>query len=172
MTPATDRQIAYLLSLWESVGHPADEVDAVRNGTRVIGKREASELIDRAKAAKLLARPTPTAPAVGEGLYITGDGQHAQIHKVVLSARGNLYAKTLAPGGSRGRWAYAPGVVATLTPENALTPERAAEYGKTAREGWDGSLQVYCACCGAELDNPESRERGIGPVCFRRYFAA
>lgn len=26
-----------------------------------------------------------------------------------------------------------------------------------------------CACCGAELTNAESRERGIGPICAERY---
>lgn len=171
MDAATDKQVAFLLALWDAIAHPADEIEAVRNGTRSLSKREASNLITEAKDRKAsLPRTAPATPAVTEGLYITGDGQHATIHKVVLSARGNLYAKTLTPGGKRGKWTYAPGVVGTLTPDNALTPERASEYGKVAREGYDGSILVYCACCGAELDNPESRERGIGPVCYRRYF--
>lgn len=168
MDTATDKQIAYLVALWEGIAHPADEIAAVRNGTRILDKREASRLIDDARSRKT---STPrTAPSVGEGLYATGDGQHMAIHKVVLSRQGRLYAKTLTPGGNRGRWTYAPGLVGTLTPEDVLTPERAAEYGKTAREGWDGSILVFCACCGAELDNEESRDRGIGPVCFRKYF--
>lgn len=28
-----------------------------------------------------------------------------------------------------------------------------------------------CACCGAELTNPESIERGIGPICYSKWFA-
>jgi hypothetical protein len=170
VTQATDKQVAYLLSLWEAIAHPAHEVEAVRNGTLTLGRREASDLIEEAKTRKTLTRRATAAPAVTQGLYITGDAQSAKVHKVVLSARGNLYAKTLTPGGGRGRWEYAPGIVNTLTPEDALTPAKAAEYGKTQREGWDGSILVYCACCGAELDNEESRDRGIGPVCFRKYF--
>jgi uncharacterized protein DUF6011 len=27
----------------------------------------------------------------------------------------------------------------------------------------------YCACCGRELTNAESRERGVGPICAERY---
>lgn len=27
-----------------------------------------------------------------------------------------------------------------------------------------------CACCGRELTDPESVERGIGPICFNKYF--
>ena len=65
---------------------------------------------------------------------------------------------------------YAAGAIRTLTPEDALTAERAAEWGRQARSGHDGAIRVYCACCGAELDNEESRDRGIGPVCYRRYF--
>lgn len=168
MDTATDKQIAYLVALWESIAHPADDIAAVRNGTRILDKREASRLIDEARSAKVSApRATPT---VTEGFYATGKGKSMAIHKVVLSRQGRPYAKTLMPGGKKGRWTYAPGLVGTLTADDVLTPERAAEYGQTEREGWDGSLFVYCACCGAELDNAESRDRGIGPVCFRKYF--
>jgi hypothetical protein len=171
METATERQVSYLLSLWAAIAHPTEETEAVRNGSRVLTKREASELIDNALQEKKSAPRTPrTAPAVTEGLYATSDGQTVLIHKVVLSARGNLYAKTLTPGGKRGKWTYAPGLIASLAPSDALTAELAAEYGKTAREGWDGSIRVFCACCGAELDNEESRARGIGPVCYRKYF--
>lgn len=167
METATDKQIAYLVALWEGIAHPADEIDAVRNGTRVLDKREASRLIDDARSRKTdTARTTAPAITVGPGFYIQQD----TIYKVVLSARDRLYAKRLVPGGTRGRWEFAPGKVASLSPADTLTPERAAEWGRTKRKGHDGSIDVYCAVCGAELENQESRDRGIGPVCYRKYF--
>lgn len=187
--PATERQISYLASLWEQIakGEIAtdrdngpesalvwrERVDDLLTGRRTLTKREASTLIDTAKtqAATYRNQRATVAPAptqIGEGLYIVDD----TIYKVVRSARGNLYAKRLVPGGSRGRFEFAPGVVARLTPADALTPERAAAWGRQERAGYDGAIRVYCACCGAELDTQESRDRGIGPVCYRRLWGS
>lgn len=187
-TLATDRQIQYLASLWEQIARGViasdpengpeaalalrENADDLLTGRATLTKSEASNLITRAKAnASQYRREVPTssrttAPAttVGPGLYIQQD----TIYKVVLSARDRLYAKRLVPGGTRGRWEFAPGKVASLSPADALTPERAAEWGRIQRPGHDGSIDVYCAVCGAELNNQESRDRGIGPVCYRR----
>jgi hypothetical protein len=44
----------------------------------------------------------------------------------------------------------------------AEDPEKAAlAYGLRWKE---------CSCCGRELTNPVSRARGIGPICWGRYF--
>ena len=187
---ATDRQVQYLASLWEQVARGAiaqdrdngpeaalvlrERADDLLTGRLSLSKREASGLIESAKNTishyrrQVSTTSDVVAPIsqVGAGLYIKDD----TIYKVILSNQGRLYAKRLVPGGSRGRFEYAAGAIRTLTPEDALTAERAAEWGRQARKGHDGSIQVYCACCGAELDNDESRDRGIGPVCYRRYF--
>ena len=187
---ATDRQVQYLASLWEQVARGAiahdpdngpeaalvlrERADDLLTGRLSLSKREASGLIESAKNTishyrrQVSTTSDVVAPIsqVGAGRYIKDD----TIYKVILSGQGRLYAKRLVPGGSRGRFEYAAGVIRTLTPEDALTAERAAEWGRQVRKGHDGSIQVYCACCGAELDNDESRDRGIGPVCYRRYF--
>jgi hypothetical protein len=184
---ATDKQVQYLASLWETIARGAiaqdgdngpeyalvmrERADDLLTGRVVLGKREASEMIETAKTAAAgyrIVRNANAVPRVTEGLYIVQD----TIYKVVLSARGNLYAKRLVPSGRRGRFEYAPNALSQLSPENALTAELAAEYGRKMREGGegDGVLRVYCACCGAELDTEESRERGIGPVCYRQNF--
>ncbi len=187
---ATDRQVQYLASLWEQVARGAiaqdrdngpeaalvlrERADDLLTGRLSLSKREASGLIESAKNTishyrrQVSTTSDVVAPIsqVGAGLYIKDD----TIYKVILSNQGRLYAKRLVPGGSRGRFEYAAGAIRTLTPEDALTAERAAEWGRQVRKGHDGSIQVYCACCGAELDNDESRDRGIGPVCYRRYF--
>lgn len=182
--PATERQVSYLVSLWERWADRVQQIDPdngaeaalviheaiadVTEGRRVLSKSDASGLIDSLKA-KLAANRVVEAvvPSVTEGLYLRDD----VVFKVVRSQRGNLYAKRLVPGGRRGRFEYAPAAVGQLTAADALTPERAAEWGHQAREGHDGEIRVYCACCGAELDTQESRDRGIGPVCFDRHFA-
>lgn len=182
--PATEKQIAFLTSLLErqnrvyaqidpdNAGEFAlanrEFIDDLRERRTILSKRDASIAIDRAQAW-LTQHKVPVAVRVAEiteGLYLKDD----EILKVKRSARGNLYAKRLIPGGTRGQFVYAPGVVRALTPADALTPERAAAWGKVQRIGHDGALRVYCACCGAELDTKESRERGIGPVCYVKHF--
>jgi hypothetical protein len=189
-TPATDRQVQYLASLWEQIARGAiaqdrdngpeaalvfrERADDLLTGRISLNKAQASSLIESAKNTishyrrQVATTSNASAPIsqIGAGLYIKDD----TIYKVILSNQGRLYAKRLVPGGSRGRFEYAAGAIRTLTPEDALTAERAAEWGRQARPGHDGAIRVYCACCGAELDNEESRDRGIGPVCYRRYF--
>lgn len=184
--PATERQVAFLTSLLEQKARRVQQIDpengpeaalATREwvddlltGREVLSKPNASKAIDKVKAwLAANAAPAVAAPrsgVVGEGLYIRED----TVWKVVRSARGNLYAKRLVPGGRRGRWEYAAGAVRDITPADVLTPEKAAEYGRRERIGHDGEFRVYCACCGAELDTQESRDRGIGPVCYARQF--
>jgi hypothetical protein len=33
-----------------------------------------------------------------------------------------------------------------------------------------GHMSGSCSCCGRRLDNPESVARGIGPICYAKYF--
>ena len=44
-----------------------------------------------------------------------------------------------------------------------LTLDEVGDLGKT----FD-----HCLCCGRRLDDPESVDRGVGPVCARKYEAA
>lgn len=176
--PATERQIAFLTSLLEQQSRRYQQIDpdngpefALANsewaddlltGRAVLSKSDASKSIDRLKTW-LAENPAPfaekaQAPQVTEGLYIR-DGV---VYRVQRSQKGHLYAKRLEPVGRKGRFVYAAGAMAKITPDDVLTVERAAEFGR---------IQVFCACCGLELDTEESRARGIGPVCFRRHFA-
>ena len=47
-----------------------------------------------------------------------------------------------------------------IRPEDKLTREQAEAFGQ--RTG-------ICAMCGAVLTNPESVERGIGPICAGKF---
>lgn len=176
--PASDRQIAYLTSLLRQIldgGHVvglSDDFLAYVTG-RVplegLTTVSASDLIDQAKGYVdylrengYVARPRRgervDRPAPEVGFYLR-DGV---VYRVVENReKTRRYAKSL--NFASGRWDYARGVVSELTPQDRLTVERAAELGHH---------HGICVCCGAELSDPESVERGIGPVCARKHFGA
>lgn len=82
-----------------------------------------------------------------------------EIYKVQQSqSTGHLYAKRLT---AAGEWRYDKGAIYRLTAGDRLSPEEAARYGQVTGR---------CACCGRELTNEESIERGIGPICWEKYF--
>lgn len=88
---------------------------------------------------------------LSEGFYRCGAG----VAEVVRTKDGQrLYAKILDV--HTGRWAYAPGAMSSLQPEDRLTLSQAAALGKE----WH-----RCMVCGRELTNEDSIDRGIGPVC-------
>jgi hypothetical protein len=92
-----------------------------------------------------------SAPKMAEGFYAYGAG----VAEVVKTKDGQrMYAKVLDV--LTGRWAYAPGVLPKLKPEDRLTLEQAAALGKK----WH-----RCMICGRELTNEDSIDRGIGPIC-------
>lgn len=123
-------------------------------------KRAASVLIEELLTAPYKAKddtaPEAYQPAeLEDGFY----GFNGLIVKVQHGKEsGRQYALVMEPGerGERGSWVYGPGVVRDLTPAHRLTTEDAAAFG-----------HVYgiCGICGATLTDPESIERGIGPVC-------
>ena len=171
---ATDRQITYIMTLVGQVNKVIMAIDP-ENGPEcalaneqgwqervertTITMREASEAIDdlKARLASLRAeRPAPERPTDGPvpvGFYLR-DGV---VYRVVKSrSSSNHYAKRLDP--TTGRFEYAAGVIRTLTESDELSPEAAANLGHQ---------YGICVCCGADLTDPESIERGIGPVCYR-----
>lgn len=98
-------------------------------------------------------RPTPP-----EGFHYA-DGT---IYKVQRSQGGNLYAKELTTptDGGKGHFEYAgQRPFARLSADTVLTAEQAAAYGHA---------HGICGICGATLTDPDSVERGIGPVCATR----
>lgn len=109
---------------------------------------------------KVMSRPARSGPA--EVGFYAKDGT---VYKVQTSkASGRNYAlalvvSTTRSGEPRGRWEYAAGVVFDLTAEHRLNVEQAAQAGR---------MTGVCVICGATLTDPESIERGIGPVCAKR----
>jgi hypothetical protein len=172
---ATPRQIAFLRSLLEQIlqTHHVVDPDNAAEATLALSESlddqiadpefstsAASKAIDdlksrlsylKAKAAVVSAREGSSSP-VEPGFYIYNDDVYVVVHN---RAKTNVYAKRM--NLVTGSWEYAPGAVSRLS--ERLTVEQAAAMGH---------LHGICVCCGATLTDPESVERGIGPVCAKR----
>jgi hypothetical protein len=171
--PASCKQIDYLKALgnerdWSAV---ADDVAATvteaLTGGRV-SKAEASRAIDALRRCQPENASNEVAliasPATEEGMYLH-DGQ---VYRAVRAkTTGNLYAKHLELTDTgdidedgkpiySARFSYAAGIIRQLSVNDRMTDEAARAWGK---------LYSICIVCGAELTDPASISRGLGPVC-------
>lgn len=160
--PASPKQVNYIRSLIERKGAQL----LLAGGDRIaeMTSREASAMIDMllAKPDAPKAAPAPRAE-VPEGLHVTG----GTVYKVQTSrTTGKRYAKrldlvTVIPLRTVGQWEYAGAApLRSLSESTVVTLEEAQAFG------FDFGI---CMCCGALLTNPESIERGIGPVCATKF---
>lgn len=106
------------------------------------------------RSAQAQEKPISRDRVLGEGYFKHGE----TVAKVQISkTSGKPYAKVLDL--ETGRFEYAPGVVSQLAESDRLTVEVAAAMGRATG---------VCMICARELTNPESIERGIGPICAGR----
>jgi hypothetical protein len=109
--------------------------------------------------ARARRQPVQTGAQVTEiGLYRAADGT---VYKVQTARQsGHLYAKRLTVfGQGSATFEFEQGAIRKLRPQDRMTAEDAAAFGHQFG---------VCAVCGAALTDPESVERGIGPVCATR----
>lgn len=151
---ASDKQIAYLNRLAGERDHDIAAIHSIiadaNGGTASMSA--VSRAIDILTGLPRKAQPHSDGAPVTEGYYFV----EGLIYKVVASkSSGNLYAKVFSEHG----YEYAPGAMRLIPTAARLTIEQAAEAGvRTGR----------CVICAKELTDPESVERGIGPVCAAR----
>ncbi len=121
------------------------QILAVLNGIERDRKRNAEQ-------AKSEANPLTEC-----GIYRNDDG----VFRVKQSKAGRFYAERFVPDAERKseRFSYERGAIYSLTPEHRITLAQAVELG--VQHG-------VCVVCGAELTDPTSIERGIGPVCAKK----
>jgi Family of unknown function (DUF6011) len=156
--PASEKQISYLGSLLAQ--HPDVECNL-----ETIDKRSASALIDelRKRPRPAVSTPEPAHTDPPEGFHIH-DGT---VYKVQISKTGNSYAKMLVlpddpESEENGEWEYVgKRPFKHLSEATTATLDMARAFGLRT---------THCMCCGHHLEKPESVERGIGPVCFGKYF--
>lgn len=173
-TAPSEKQVAFALRL-------ADERDIPPLGETAEKRRQTlQQFLDQAdldrKALswwidRLMGYPedrTGQAEPVEPGFYETAEGE---VYVVKANRAGTrVYAKRLVEhGGERLtedgevvhlEFEYAPGVVQQLTGEQRMDLERARalsiRYGR-------------CLACGKTLTDATSVERGVGPVCAKRF---
>jgi hypothetical protein len=186
--PATDGTRGYLERLqteltdlrceWMTLsGRSAEDVAAFRAAAVNVmedtlpglTQTEASAAIDRTKEGlakgraevRKLQASAGNTPAAADGWELT-EGAYLLDGKAVLVQRSReskrLYAKVWDADAEK--FVYAKGVQYRLRAEHRATLEQLEEFGKAFG---------VCGECGRTLTNPESIERGIGPICAGKF---
>ena len=118
-----------------------------------IPARNCSMLIDRLKASPWLPKDKPAKNQLAEGVYLK-DGVY--IKAQASKSGGGMYGKVW----ENGHWSYAPGLLAGVTAEMALTAEQAKAWGDETH---------HCVFCSLALTDDRSITAGYGPVCATNY---
>jgi Family of unknown function (DUF6011) len=165
---ATERQQAYMLDLLEQKELKLTAgitLEQLKEDVPKLSKSQASKWIDR--LVKLPRKQKESKPAIQSdvpaGRYaVTGDDGTTDFYRVDRP--------------TEGRWAGYTFVKLQLSDEFHRVPfkntqailDKIAEAGPEAASKRYGLELGACGVCGRTLTNPESIERGIGPVCARR----
>lgn len=160
--PATDAQFELIRNLLrQRTISPDVELQVIRarrlTVEGVLTRGEASGLIDL-----LFDQPKAEAPAASEikaGVYM--DKTTAMIYRVYLGQQsGKLLVKSI-DGATEITYTYLGAATRFVTPDwERLSVEQVGALGKSHES---------CLVCGRRLDDPESVDRGIGPVCAAKY---
>jgi hypothetical protein len=175
--PATDRQKNYIRSLIndrdttaiEAKGTSKQEILAQVNG---LSKRNASRWIERLKelpfgnkAGELVEDIRDLAPKVPAGRYaVTGADGTTDFYRVDKPTKGKWQGYTFVQLGLGGGYGE-PNWERTSRKVTASILAKIIEAGPEAASKRYGKELGHCGCCGRTLTNPDSIERGIGPVC-------
>lgn len=187
IAPATQPQVKYINVLIGQREVPADFLarltERLDEGT--VDKALASETITWLKRrpvtkSELVAGKAevtvPATPAVVQGplcpgVYVLPDGKLVKLvlnkTKTALSARfwENFHGERLTLVGEKvkARWVYVVGskaVIAGISPEMKMTKDQAKQFT---------TVYGVCCNCGRKLEAAESVEKGIGPVCIKKF---
>ena len=103
------------------------------------------------------ARVVQANPVTEIGMYVK-DGVAFRVKR---STQGRLYASRYNPLGltKSDRFVFEGGAIFRLSADNRMTLAEAQQAGHEFG---------ICCVCGAELSDPVSVERGIGPICVQR----
>jgi hypothetical protein len=148
---------------------------AVTAETVEVTKREASAAIDFLFAVPRAPRPERKSEDGADpevGMYRDGDaiyrvylGQQSGRNLVKRVVRGEFRADVEDPNpADPSHYDYEYEYVGLAT---RVLPESATRLTLDEAKAW-GRMTSTCCVCAARLDNPESVEAGIGPVCGSR----
>lgn len=132
-------------------------------------KQSASRLIDQLKrlpysaAAKSVDYTPAEDPEVGVYQGPAGEGDLIRVYKSKRNGRA-LAKRIFAREGAKPEYQYMGMAQRFITAEHRrLSLEEVGELGKA----WD-----HCLLCGMRLNDPVSVDRGVGPVCAKKYVSA
>lgn len=172
--PVTEKQIAYINSLLNQLATKiadapeqttiVQEALAVHDTVKILLNQNGVSKAQGSRAIEMLLSwnkrsfaPRPV-PVVREkapiGVYKRGD----DIYRVIKGRQSaNTYAQKLGVDYNGAPiWIYEGGMVFELKVEELISPEVAAQMGRSVG---------YCVICGRFLTDAESVAKGIGPVC-------
>lgn len=154
--PATPAQITFIQNL---IRDRETTITSVPTG---LNRGDASAIIESLKKQpwRKKAAVSPAVAGFAIGHYIGKSGAVYQI--IENKAKTGTYGEELIevrPG--KWKWTYIRGLAAKMADDDAvaMTKSDAAKFGK--RTG-------HCAICGRTLTDPDSIDKGIGPVCESR----
>lgn len=149
MPKVTDRQKSLIANLLRE----RDYSLTADYATLSVGEASAliSELFRAPKRVAVSAPIARTSAVTEAGMYRTADGTIYRVQASRGSSR--LYAKKL---GERGGFTYEAGAIFRISPADRMSLAEAMAFGVASG---------VCCVCGAELTDPRSVSRGIGPVC-------
>ena len=154
-SPATEKQFNYLISLANAreVGDPKIVVAFLhqQQDEGKLTRQMASQFIESWKVKPQRALVT--------GYYSlhTPSGVIHYIHLVENRQKTGTYTKVLV--GDPPKWTYDNSFKDRLHEAHKMTAEEIAHFGHITRR---------CLICAAELTDPDSVARGVGPVCAKR----
>lgn len=151
--PASAKQIAFVRTLLsERTGNPdAEAIRTALNEARIAAPLTAALL--SACITALLEIPKEAPVAVEAGVYVLANGNLARVYFGQQS--GGMLLKEVVDG----ELVYQGKADRFLAGSRKATVEEVGNWGRTTGT---------CLVCSRKLDDPESVDRGIGPVCYSR----
>lgn len=152
--PATDKQLAFVRTLLaEREGVPAAEaIRNILNEARLVAPMTAA-LVSQA-ITSLLEIPKAAPVEIEAGVYVLPSGNMARVYFGQQS--GEMLLKEVVDGDLEYRGKASRFLVAG---SRKATVEEVGAWGR---------VTGTCLVCSRRLDDPESVDRGIGPVCYAR----
>ena len=153
-TPERTVIVQEALSVHDTVKSLLNIHNEKNNVTKAQGSK-AIEMLLGWKQRSFAARPVPVVREKAPiGVYKRGD----DIYRVIKGRQSaNTYAQKLTVDyNGVPAWVYVGAMVFELKVEELISPEVAAQMGRTVG---------YCVICGRFLTDAESVAKGIGPVC-------
>lgn len=169
--PATEKQFGFIKRLVAERHLNADVEKIVARHRRnamagTMTTRDASGLIEVLLAQP--KKPTQKAADPTPGVYSYAGDQYVRVY--FGQKNGRTLAKRIHMEQDGGDWTVTYEYLGLAA--RVLTPDTTPERLSLEEVGSLGITTNHCLMCGRRLDDPESVDRGIGPVCARKYGSA